>query len=359
MFYWLFYETLYPEVSFFRVFKYITLRAGCSALFSLIFVLIFMPSFINYLKKNGFYEKVKEKYLENHIYKEAIPTMGGVIISAGIIFSSLLWTRLDNRLIILILLATMGFSLLGFLDDYLKVIKEKPLKIREKLLGQILIALTISLYIFIFPFLKEPTLIDIPFTKGISIELGVFYILFCVFTIVACSNAVNLTDGLDGLAIGSCIFVCLGLIGMSYVAGHIKLSSYLKISYVPQAGELVVYLSSLLGAALGFLWYNSHPATIFMGDTGSLALGGVLGSCAILIKQEVPLIILGGLFVVEAGSVLIQIVSFRLFGKRVFLMAPLHHHFEKKGWHEEKIVVRFWIIAIIFVLLSLATLKIR
>lgn len=359
MFYWLFYEVLYPEVSFFRIFKYITVRAGGAALFSLAIVLILTPLFINYLKKKGFYEKTKREYLENHIHKEAIPTMGGVIILFGIILSTLLFARLDNRVIILILLATMAFGLVGFLDDYLKIVKKRPLIIREKLLGQIGIAILIVGYLFLYPLFPGVTSVDIPFTKGIFFDLGAFYILFGILVIIACCNSVNLTDGLDGLAIGSCIFICLGLIGMSYIAGNVKFSSYLKVSYVPQAGELVVYLSSLLGASLGFLWFNSYPAGIFMGDTGSIALGGVLGTSALVIKQEIPLIILGGLFVLEAGSVLIQIVSYRLFGKRVFLMAPLHHHFEKMGWHESKIVIRFWIIAIIFVLFSLTTLKIR
>lgn len=359
MIYWLFYEVFYPEVSFFRVFKYITVRSGGAAFFSLVIVLVLTPFFINYLKKKGYYEKIKRLYLENHIHKEGIPTMGGVIILSAIISSTLLWARLDNRLVIFMLLATMGFGILGFLDDWLKVIKGRPLIIREKLLAQIGLAILIVGYLLLYPLSFEMTSIDIPFTKGISWNLGYFYILFGICVIVACCNAVNLTDGLDGLAIGSCIFVCLGLIGMSYIAGNIKFSSYLKIDYVPQGGELVVYLSSLLGASLGFLWYNSYPATIFMGDTGSILLGGILGTSALVIKQEIPLIILGGLFVVEAGSTLIQIVSYRVFKKRVFLITPLHHHFEKMGWHESKIVIRFWIIAIIFVLFSLSTLKIR
>lgn len=359
MFYWLFYEVLYPEVSFFRVFKYITVRAGGAALFSLTIVLILAPFLINYLKKKGFCEKTKREYLENHIHKEAIPTMGGLVILFAITSSTLLWARLDNRVITLILLTTIGFGLFGFLDDYLKVIKKRPLIIKEKLFGQIGMALLITGYLFLYPLFSGTTSIDIPYTKGISFDLGAFYILFGILVILACCNSVNLTDGLDGLAIGSYIFVCLGLIGMSYIAGHIRLSDYLKVSYVPQAGELVVYLSSLLGASLGFLWFNSYPANIFMGDTGSIALGGALGTSALVIKQEIPLIILGGLFVLEASSVLIQIISYRVFGKRVFLIAPLHHHFEKMGWHESKIVIRFWIIAIIFVLLSLITLKMR
>ncbi|MEW6680469.1 MAG: phospho-N-acetylmuramoyl-pentapeptide-transferase, partial [bacterium] len=353
-----FYEVLYPDISFFRVFKYITTRAFCASLCSLFFVLIFTPIFINYLKKRGICERVKEEYLENHIHKSTIPTMGGIIILFAIITSTLLFSRLDNRLIILILLVTIGFGLLGFLDDSLKT-RKRPLKIREKLSGEIGIAILISIYLFLYPLSPSSTNIAFPFTKGFFINLGIFYILFCILVIVSSSNAVNLTDGLDGLAIGSCIFVCLGLIVMGYLAGHIKLAAYLKISYVPQAGELVVYLASLLGASLGFLWFNSHPATIFMGDTGSLTLGGVMGTTALVIKQEIPLIILGGLFVLEAGSTLIQIISFRITGKKIFLMAPLHHHFEKKGWYESKIVIRFWIIAIIFVLLSFVTLKIR
>lgn len=359
MFYWLFYEVLYPDVSFFRVFKYITVRAGGAALFSLLIVLILTPFFINYLKEKGYYEKTKREYLKNHIHKEAIPTMGGIVILFSIIFSSLLWTKLDNRLIILVILTTMGFGILGFVDDYFKITKERPLIIKEKLVFQILIAILIVGYLFLYPLSFGMSSIDIPFTKGFSCNLGYFYIVFGILIIVASSNAVNLTDGLDGLAIGSLIFVSLGLISMSYIAGNIKFSSYLKVSYVPQAAELVVYLSSFLGASLGFLWYNSYPASIFMGDTGSIALGGILGTSSIVIKQEIPLIILGGLFVAEAGSVLIQMLSYKLFGKRVFLIAPLHHHFEKKSWHESKIVIRFWIISIIFALLSLATLKIR
>lgn len=359
MFYWLFYEVLYPRVSFFRVFKYITVRAGASALFSLILVLILTPFFINYFKEKGYYERTKRLYLKNHIHKEHIPTMGGIVILFSVVCSVLLWTRFNNALIILMLLATMGFGILGFLDDYLKVIKERPLTIREKLLGQIGIAILIVGYLFIYPLSFNMTSIHIPFTKGVLWDLGYFYILFGIIIIVASCNAVNLTDGLDGLAIGSSIFVCLGIIGMSYIVGNIKFSSYLKVDYVPQAAELVVYLSSLLGASLGFLWYNSYPADIFMGDTGSITLGGILGTSSIVIKQELPLIILGGLFVLEAGSVLIQIVSYRVFKKRVFLMAPLHHHFEKMGWHESKIIIRFWIIAIICVLFSFATLKIR
>ncbi|HAW49649.1 TPA: phospho-N-acetylmuramoyl-pentapeptide-transferase [bacterium] len=361
MFYWLFYEVLYEYFSFLRVFKYITFRAAYSALFSLIIAFIIIPYFVKILKQKRITERVKKPYLENHIHKEVTPTMGGISILFIILLSTILWARLDNRAIILILLVVMGFFILGFIDDYLKIKTEKTsgLLIRYKLLGQIGIGILVGVYLYLYPLSLNQTVITFPFTKGVSLDISWFYIIFCIFVVVASSNAVNLTDGLDGLAIGSLIFVGLGLIIMTYLAGHKELAQYLKIDYVPLSSELVIFLSSLLGASLGFLWFNSHPAQIFMGDCGSLALGGALGTIALIIKQEVALIIVGGLFVIEVGSSLIQIIFYKMTGKRIFLMSPLHHHFEKKGWTESKIVIRFWIIAIIFVLLSLSTLKLR
>ncbi|MFH0774387.1 MAG: phospho-N-acetylmuramoyl-pentapeptide-transferase [bacterium] len=361
MFYWLFYEHLFAEgsiFSFLRVFRYITFRAAYAAIFSLIICFILAPWIIKWLKAKGFCEKVRAEYLEGHLHKEGTPTMGGIIILASLLLSVLLWARATPPLVVIVL-ATTAFGILGFIDDIIKQKKGKGLAIRHKLFGEILIGTAVGLYLCLCPLTANNTVVVLPFIKGASFDLGLFYIPFAILVIVAASNAVNLTDGLDGLAIGSCIFVVIGLILLAYVAGHYKLSSYLKVDFIKGGGEIVVFLSALVGASLGFLWYNSHPAQVFLGDTGSLSLGGAIGTVALVIKQEIPLVIIGGLFVIEAGSCLIQILSFKLFGKRVFAMAPLHHHFEKKGWPESKIVIRFWIIAIIFVLLSLSTLKLR
>jgi phospho-N-acetylmuramoyl-pentapeptide-transferase len=288
--------------------------------------------------------------------------MGGIIILVALILSTLLWARLDIRFTLLILLITIGFGLLGFIDDYLKLIKKKPegLVVKYKLIGQIIISGIIAVYIYFNPSNPEyGHAISIPFTKSEPLDIGWLYIPFVMLVIIGTSNAVNLTDGLDGLAIGAVILCTIGLVLAAYLAGHYKFAEYLKIVYVHGGGELTVYLGALVGASLGFLWYNAHPAQIFMGDTGALAIGGVLGTAAVLIKNELLLLIVGGLFVVEALSVIIQILSFKFTGRRVFEMAPVHHHFELKGWHESKIVVRFWIIAGIFLLLSLSTFKLR
>jgi phospho-N-acetylmuramoyl-pentapeptide-transferase len=310
------------------------------------------------LKRKGVCEKVKGEFLQGHIGKEGTPTMGGVIILIPLLLSCLLWARATPPLVVIVL-ATIAFGILGFLDDIIKQKRGNGLAIRHKLFGQILIGTAVGLYLCLCPLTANSTIVVLPFIKDASFDLGLFYIPFAVLVITAASNAVNLTDGLDGLAIGSCIFVTIGLMLLAYVAGHYKLSEYLKVDFIKGGGEVVVFLAALAGASLGFLWYNSHPAQIFLGDTGSLSLGGAIGTIALVVKQEIPLIIIGGLFVIEAGSCVIQILSFGLFKKRVFAMAPLHHHFEKKGWPESKIVIRFWIIAIIFVLLSLSTLKLR
>lgn len=365
MFYYIFYQWLFdPDkvTSVFRLFKYITFRSAYAALTALVISLILGPIIIKKLRSRRVVQVIREEYLENHVHKSSTPTMGGIIILVALIVSTLLWARLDSRLIIAILLVTISLGLLGFYDDYLKVVKKKSegLIIRKKLIGQVAIALAVALYFYYYPVGSQlQTSLAIPFFNKPPLNLEWLYIPFVVLVIVGSSNAVNLTDGLDGLAIGSVIFAAIAYAGFCYVGGNIKIAEYLKIIYVPGGGELTVFLAALIGAGLGFLWFNAHPADIFMGDTGSLALGGALGTAAILIKNELLLLIVGGLFVMEACSVLIQIVSYRLWKKRVFLIAPLHHHFEKKGWAESKIIIRFWIIAIIFVLLSLSTLKLR
>jgi phospho-N-acetylmuramoyl-pentapeptide-transferase len=288
--------------------------------------------------------------------------MGGLMILIALITSTLLWAKLNNSLIITVLLVTFSLGLLGFFDDYLKIVKKKPegLIARNKLIGQSIIALLVAIYFYYNPVNKEfGTSLPIPFFNKPPLDLNWLYIPFVVLVIVGASNAVNLTDGLDGLAIGAVVFAAIAYAGLSYVGGNIKFANYLRIIYVEGGGELTVFLAALIGAGLGFLWFNAHPAEIFMGDVGSLALGGALGTVAVLTKNELLLLIVGGLFVMEASSVLIQVASYKLRKNRVFLMAPLHHHFERKGWKESKIIIRFWIIAIIFMLLSLSTLKLR
>jgi phospho-N-acetylmuramoyl-pentapeptide-transferase len=274
---------------------------------------------------------------------------------------TLLWARLDNDFVWLMIFATVWLGAVGFADDYLKVVRKrrKGLVARYKLTGQLALGLVIGLYIFYSHITARPSDVEVPFLKNAVLSLGPTYVLFVMIVITASSNAVNLTDGLDGLAIGLVVFCALAFAAMSYVTGHVRFSDYLNIPYIAGTGELAVYCSALIGAGLGFLWFNSHPADIFMGDTGSLAVGGALGTLAVLIKKEIWLVIVGGLFVVIAASVIIQILSFKLRGRRVFLMAPLHHHFQKLGWPESKVVIRFWIVGALFALLSLSTLKLQ
>ncbi len=288
--------------------------------------------------------------------------MGGLIILVSLVISTFLWARLDNRFTIIILLSTLWLGLLGFLDDYLKLIKKRSrgLMARYKLLGQSILALIIVIYLFYYPANSEyVTQLNIPYLKDFFINFGLLYVFFAILLVVGSSNAVNLTDGLDGLAVGSILIVAMTYALMAYLAGHAKFSGYLGIVPVPGAGELSIFLSAMAGAGLGFLWFNSYPAEVFMGDTGSLFLGGTIGIVALLIKQELLLLIVGGIFVVEALSVILQVASFKLRGKRVLKMAPLHHHFELIGWSEPKVVIRFWIVGIILALIALSALKLR
>ena len=362
MLYYLLYP-LHDLISALNIFRYITFRASMAALTAFIISLILGPLVINFIRKLQIGEKViKEDSVrldELHNKKRGTPTMGGVLILLAITISVLLWADIFNRYIIIVMFATLWLGITGFVDDYLKQIKKKSkgLTAATKLTSQLILGLVLGIILFTGP--DNSTVIDIPFLKDISWDLGIFYILFVILVIAGTSNAVNLTDGLDGLAIGCVIMVAIAFSILSYVSGNIKFSHYLLIPYIKGSGELTVFCASILGAGLGFLWFNAHPASIFMGDVGSLALGGALGTVAILIKKELLLVIVGGIFVLEALSVILQILSFRLTGKRIFKIAPLHHHFEFLGWQENKVIVRFWIIASLLVLLTLVTLKTR
>lgn len=366
MFYHLFYEWLYvPDTatSIFRLFRYITFRTAYATISALVIAFLLGPWVIKKLSNLKITQVVREKYLKNHGYKAATPTMGGIIILFALLTSTLLWARLDNRFTLIILGVTMGFGGLGLVDDYLKMVRRKPegLVARYKLIGQFLIAAIVGCYLYLNPVggPEYSTQLAVPFFDKPPIDLSWLYIPFVILVIVGASNAVNLTDGLDGLAIGAVIFAAIAYTGISYVTGHYNFSHYLKVPYLSGTGELTVYLGALIGASLGFLWFNTYPARVFMGDTGSLALGGALGTVAVLTRHEILLLIIGGLFVLEAISVILQVISYKFRGKRIWLMTPLHHHFELKGWPEPMIVVRFWILAGIFTLLSLSTLKLR
>jgi len=365
-------DSLYDPPGF-GMFQFITFRAALAAITALIVSFWFGPRIIKMLRKKQIGELAKYEAPERHLKKAGTPTMGGMIILLSILLPTLLWGDLRNTYIQLIIFVTVGLGAVGFMDDYLKVVKKKPKGLigRYKIVGQVTIALVVGCIIYFFPhwidkdlwILKSST--TVPFFKDLEFDLGVFYIPLVVFIITATSNAVNLTDGLDGLAIGLVGIVGLTLAVIAYISGNIAFSSYLTIPYLRGNGELAVYLAALVGASLGFLWYNSHPAQVFMGDTGSLALGGALGAVCVLIKKELLLPTLGGIFLAETLSVIIQRGYFKYTkkkygeGKRVFLMAPIHHHFEMQGLHESKIVMRFYIVAIILMIVSLATFKVR
>ncbi|MEW6685035.1 MAG: phospho-N-acetylmuramoyl-pentapeptide-transferase [Candidatus Edwardsbacteria bacterium] len=359
------YHLLYPLSEYFHafnLFRYITFRAAYALVTALVLSFLFGPLIIRKLKEMKIKDGGRENVPQLHQLKSETPTMGGIMILLSLLISTLLWADLTNRYILLTCFATGWLGLLGFVDDYLKLTRKnsKGLGVKKKILGQVFLALLIGFYLLFFPLNPAyATKTSLLFLKNTFIELGSFYVLFLILVIVGSSNAVNLTDGLDGLAIGVVLFAAAAYAGMSYLTGHFKIAQYLNILFMKGSGELTVFCTAMMGASLGFLWFNAHPAEVFMGDTGSLALGGAIGLTAVLIKQEILLLVVGAVFVVEALSVILQVLSFQLTGKRIFKMSPLHHHFEILGWSESKIVVRFWIMAAICALIALSTLKIR
>ena len=348
--------------SFLNVFKYITFRTGLSLFTSLIIVLLIGEPFIKFFSNNKILDPIRDDGPENHIVKKiGTPTMGGVIILFGLLVSVLFWGNLSNVSILFCIYITISFGLLGALDDYkkIKLNNSSGISFKFKLLSQIFLAIIgISFFLYFVDY-QEINNLYFPFFKNLVINLGWFFIPFSVFIIIGSSNAVNLTDGLDGLATVPVILVAACFAFISYITGNIVFSDYLQIPYIEGTGEISIFCGAIIGSCLGFLWFNAPPAKIFMGDTGSLALGGSLGTIGIITKHEIVLAITGGLFVLEAVSVMVQVISFKLTGKRIFKMAPIHHHFEKKGWPESTVVIRFWIISIILAMIGLATLKLR
>ncbi|MGZ8164539.1 MAG: phospho-N-acetylmuramoyl-pentapeptide-transferase [Methylobacter sp.] len=345
----------------FRVFHYLTFRAILGALTSLIISFIIGPVMIRRLTTNKIGQSVRQLGPQTHYEKAGTPTMGGALILVAIAISTLLWADLGNRYIWVILVVTLGYGIIGFVDDYRKVIRHNSdgLSAKAKYFWQSAIGLIAAIFLYNTAVLPIETQFIVPFFKDFIMDMGWMYIVLTYFVIVGSSNAVNLTDGLDGLAIMPTVMVASGLGIFAYLSGHVAFSEYLAIPYLPNAGELIVFCAALVGAGLGFLWFNAYPAMVFMGDVGALALGGALGVLAVLVRQEIVLMIMGGVFVMETVSVIIQVASFKMTGKRVFRMAPIHHHFELKGWPEPRVIVRFWIITVILVLIGLATLKLR
>jgi len=357
------YYLLYPlhtSYSFFNVFRYITFRTIFASITALLICLVVGPLLIRKLQSLQIDQQIREDGPQSHLVKKGTPTMGGILIIFAVVFSTLLWTNLSINYIWLILLVTVGYGLVGFVDDYRKLTDKssKGISGKEKLAMEIVIALFVSMILYLKPGFNSQ--VTIPFFKTVLPNLGWGYVVLSTFIIVGAANAVNLTDGLDGLAIGPATICFATYVLFAYFAGNVKVASYLQIPYVPGAGELAVFCGALVGAALGFLWFNAYPAEVFMGDVGSLSLGGALGTMAIITKQEILLAIVGGIFVMETFSVIFQVGYFKLTqGKRIFRMAPLHHHFELKGWAEPKVIVRFWIISILLALIAISTLKLR
>ncbi|MFC0340482.1 phospho-N-acetylmuramoyl-pentapeptide-transferase [Paracoccus niistensis] len=359
MLYWL--ADLSDNGGLFNLFRYITFRSGAAFFTALIFGFIFGRPLIDWLRVKQKKGQPLREIGPDHFAKAGTPTMGGILILSALFFSTLLWARLDNGYVWVVLLVTAAFAAIGFADDYAKVTKQHHAGVSGRVRMAIGLAVGALAGLAVSWLNPDPLSgqLALPFLKDVLINLGVFFIPFAMLVIVGAANAVNLTDGLDGLAIGPVMIAAITFGVIAYLVGHANFANYLGVHFVPGTGEIAVFVAALIGGGLGFLWYNAPPAAVFMGDTGSLALGGALGAIAVCIKHEIVLAIVGGLFVVEALSVIIQVAYFKRTGRRVFLMAPIHHHFEKKGWAEPQIVIRFWIIAVILALIGLSTLKLR
>ena len=345
----------------FNVFSYLTLRTILGVLTSLSISLIVGPKMIDWLRHYQVGQTVRKDGPQTHLSKSGTPTMGGTLILVSIALSTLLWANLENRFVWVVLAVTLGFGAIGFADDYIKLVRKDPkgLIARWKYFWQSVFGLAAAIYLYMSASSPAETTLIIPFFKNVLIPLGVGYVLLTYFVIVGTSNAVNLTDGLDGLAIVPTVMVAGALAIFAYVTGNTVFAEYLQIPYIKGVGEVAVFCGAIVGAGLGFLWFNTYPAMVFMGDVGALALGAALGIVAVLVRQELVLFVMGGVFVMETVSVIVQVASFKLTGRRVFRMAPIHHHFELKGWPEPRVIVRFWIITLILVLAGLATLKLR
>jgi phospho-N-acetylmuramoyl-pentapeptide-transferase len=351
--------SLTAKLSFFNVFRYITFRAILAVLTALVISFFLGPWVIRKLNNLQVRQYIRNDGPSTHLGKEGTPTMGGTLILFSIGVSVLFWADLSNFYIWVMIMVLLGFGAIGFADDFRKLVRKdsRGIRVKEKLLLQVLVAGIASLLLYSYPTFRST--VSVPFFKEFLPDLGPFYILLVIFVIVGTSNAVNLTDGLDGLAIGPVLIAAGTYMVLSYLSGNVKIASYLQIPYVSGSGELTVFCGAMVGASMGFLWYNTYPAQMFMGDTGSMALGAALGAVAVMTKQEILLAIVGGLFVLETLSVIFQVVSYKLRRKRIFRMAPLHHHFELKGWAEPKVIVRFWIITIFLALIAFSTLKLR
>ena len=377
MLYWLLYQRLFVHYPPFRIFRYVTFRTAFASLTAMFMALIIGPAIIRQLREFQIGQYIREEGPKAHQKKAGTPTMGGVLITIAIIVPTLLWADLSNHFIWLVIFSTIGFGAIGFADDYLKVVNKRNLGLtaRMKLLMQFSVAGIVGIVLVTLTATKQySTHLMVPFIKQFRPDLVIEsllhhphlwplafipFVLFVMLVLVGSTNAVNLTDGLDGLAIGCTVIAAGGLTVLTYVSGHASFAEYLELQKMPQVAELTIFCGAMVGASIGFLWYNAHPAEIFMGDVGSLALGGAIGTVAVLIKQELLLPFIGGVFVIEAFSVILQVGSYKLRKKRIFKMAPLHHHFELVGWSESKIIIRFWIAALVFAFFALTTLKLR
>lgn len=344
-----------------NVVQYLTLRAILAVITSLLISLVFGPKVIRTLTRLKIGQTVRDDGPQSHLSKSGTPTMGGVLILISVALTTLLWVKLSNVYVWVALLVTLAYGVVGFIDDYRKLVFKDPVGMRKglKYFWQSVIALVAAVFLYFYASTPAETTLIFPFIKYWEVSLGVFFIILSYFVIVGSSNAVNLTDGLDGLAILPIILVAAGLGIFAYASSNANFANYLLIPHIPNADELVIFCSAIAGAGLGFLWFNTYPAEVFMGDVGSLSLGAALGVLAVLVRQELVLFIMGGIFVIETVSVILQVASFKLTGKRIFKMAPIHHHFELQGWAEPKVIVRFWIITLVLVLIGLASLKIR